>query len=69
MSQIRDEFFDIRVVEINLRRGVISREQYDAFLAALPDDSDAAAQVETQFIATSKAVAPNPNDHQGDDDY
>jgi hypothetical protein len=69
MAQTREDIFDTRVVEYNLRRGVITREEYQAFLAELPDDSESGTQVETLFVATSKAVAPNPNDHQGDDDY
>ncbi|MCB9745912.1 MAG: hypothetical protein H6740_25280 [Alphaproteobacteria bacterium] len=36
---IDPRFFDVRVVEKNIARGRITREQHEAFLESLPDDS------------------------------
>lgn len=44
-----ESLFDVRVLDHRLRRGDISREQYEAFLAKLPDDADAGTGTETVF--------------------
>ena len=43
--------FDVRVLQHRLRRGDITREQYDAFLAQLPDESAEGVETETRFAA------------------
>lgn len=41
--------FDVRVLEQRLRRGVITREQYEKYLASLPDDAENAVETTTRF--------------------
>lgn len=41
--------FDVRVLEQRLRRGVITREEYEAYLAKLPDDAGNAVETTTRF--------------------
>jgi len=35
----RDILFDRRIVERNLRKGIVTREEYEQYLLALPDVS------------------------------
>lgn len=44
-----DRLFDVRVLEHRLRRGVISQEQYQKYLDALPDDAEEGAETSTRF--------------------
>lgn len=39
-STPRDMLLDRRVVERNIRKGIVTREEYEAFLKALPDATD-----------------------------
>lgn len=41
--------FDSRVVERNIKRGIITKEQYEEFLANLEDCTEEAREVETKF--------------------
>jgi len=41
--------FDIRVVPHHMRRGELTDEEYEAFLATLPDDADECVPTETTF--------------------
>jgi len=45
--------FDVRVVRRNLREGSVSHDDYQAWLDALPDDSDSATETETRFVASN----------------
>ncbi|MFU8803882.1 MAG: hypothetical protein ACNA8W_08755 [Bradymonadaceae bacterium] len=45
-----ERLFDIRTLERSLDRGLITREQYDDYLANLPDAADNAARVEAEFV-------------------
>jgi len=47
---IDESLFDIRVVERNIARGKVTREQYEAYLASLPDDEENGAPTETPFV-------------------
>ena len=51
MSQIDERLFDKRVVERNIKRGKITREQYEAWLASLEDCTELSAETETVFVA------------------
>lgn len=44
-----DMRFDTRTQKHRLRRGEISHEDLDGFLAALPDEADEAVETETRF--------------------
>jgi hypothetical protein len=50
MSNIDESLFDIRVVERNIARGKVTREQYEAYLASLEDVSDKGQETETVFV-------------------
>ncbi len=40
MSRDESKMYDVRTLERNLRKGVITRKDYDKFLKGLPDRSD-----------------------------
>jgi hypothetical protein len=40
--------FDIRTVERNIKRGLITRKEYERFLKSLPDAGDKVAPSETE---------------------
>lgn len=45
-----ERVFDVRTLERSLDRGLITREDYDAYLANLPDVADNAAALEAEFV-------------------
>lgn len=45
-----DRQFDVRTLERNLETGRITREQYEQYLAQLPDASENAAPVEAEYV-------------------
>ena len=51
MSQIDERLFDLRVVERNIKRGKVTREQYEAWLASLEDCVELSTDTETVFIS------------------
>lgn len=50
MSTIDERMFDKRVVERNIKRGKITRAQYEAWLASLEDSGELSEDTETMFI-------------------
>ena len=50
MSTIDERMFDKRVVERNIKRGKITRAQYEAWLASLEDSGEVSEDTETVFI-------------------
>ena len=46
--------FDLRNIERNMRRGKVSKEEYEAYLSSLEDCSDDAEECETRFLHKSK---------------
>lgn len=48
---IRKEF-DVRVVDFHLRRRSVTHEEYEKYLASLPDDAEEADETETTFEST-----------------
>lgn len=50
MSTINESLFDIRVVERNIARGKVTREQYEAYLSSLEDVSELGTETETLFV-------------------
>lgn len=61
MTPDRDQLFDIRVVERNITRGKVTREEYEAFLAEIPDAADHQEISATNFIYT-RIVGPQWDD-------
>lgn len=47
---------DVRIIDKNLERGLLSREQVDAWLASLPDDAANAVATDTRMVR----VHPRP---------
>ena len=50
MTANTDKIFDSRVVERNIKAGVISREDYEKYLSSLEDCADLADETETQMV-------------------
>jgi len=50
-ERVDNDLFDVRVVESNIRRGLVTQEQYDAFLKDLADEEGEGANTETQFTS------------------
>lgn len=48
-STPRDMLLDRRVVERNIRKGIVTREEYEAFLRQLGDSSDNAEAVSARL--------------------
>lgn len=49
-NDINPKYLDVRTVEKNIERGLLTREQYNAWLASLPDDARAAAPTDTRMV-------------------
>lgn len=45
-----ERVFDVRILERNLDKGLISREEYDAYLASLDDAGENATVIEAEFV-------------------
>ena len=52
MEQNRERLFDTRVVERNIAAGIVSREEYEAWLAALPDSADTGLEAHARMVFT-----------------
>ncbi len=60
-EEVKDaRLFDVRIVERNIKRGIISRKEYERFLKALPDVTDkvSAAAGEPEVPPTEPVPAP-----------
>ncbi len=42
--------FDVRLVRHQIRRGVVSQDDVDKHLNALPDDAEKGEETETRFV-------------------
>ncbi len=45
-----EKMFDVRLVRHQIRRGVVSKEEVEKHLAALPDDAENGEETETRFV-------------------
>lgn len=66
-STPRDMLLDRRVVERNIRKGIVSREEYEAFLRQLGDSSDNAAVVSAKLGEDDEPEDDDDAEEQGDD--
>lgn len=58
-EEVKDaRLFDTRTVERNIKRGLITRKEYERFLKSLPDAAGNVAPAE------SEAAAPEPSEPQ-----
>ena len=49
MSNVDERYFDYRVVEHYIAQNVVTREQYEAFLATVDDDAERGSETETRM--------------------
>lgn len=52
MDNNRDHLFDVRIVERNITRGVVSREEYERWLESQEDAAELAENSSTHFVHT-----------------
>ncbi len=65
-STPRDMLLDRRVVERNIRAGIVTREEYDASLRALVDTGENAESIRARL--GEDEVAPDVDETEEDDD-
>ena len=51
MTVDTDKIYDSRVVERNIKAGVVNRKDYEKHLASLEDCADLADETETQMVS------------------
>lgn len=49
-QKIDESLFDIRVVDRNIARGKVTREQYEAYLGSLEDLTEQSTDMDTRFV-------------------
>jgi hypothetical protein len=54
-DQINEILFDKRVVERNITRGLVTREDYEKYLSSLEDSAEHSIEVEAQFLHREQA--------------
>lgn len=60
-EEVKDvRLFDTRIVERNIKRGLITRKEYERFLKALPDVVEKMAPGESEAAAAPEAPAVEP---------
>jgi hypothetical protein len=51
-EEVKDaRLFDVRIVERNIKRGIVTRKEYERFLKSLADATDKAAPTSTDSAA------------------
>ena len=60
MANPSDRLYDIRVLERNIRKGLIARKDVEKYLKSLPDRAD-----NTAPLVPSHEVADDEGDHEG----
>ncbi len=68
MNRDRDILFDVRTVERNILRGLVSREEYEAWLDAQEDSADLAENSATVFTHSRYTEIGNGDDDEMTDD-
>lgn len=60
-EEVKDaRLFDSRTVERNIKRGLITRKEYDRFLKSLADATDKVAPAAEAEPAQAEPAAPEP---------
>jgi len=49
VHEVDERYFDHRVVEHHIAQGVVTRQQYDDYLASLEDSSDLSTETTTRM--------------------
>lgn len=71
MKEVDKKVFDRRVVERNVRKGVVKHAEYQSYLKSLPDETNNAQWVQLDLHDSELGeMAPIPNgdgggDHEG----
>lgn len=48
---VKDRTFDTRTLETHLRDGIVTREEYEKHLEALPDVAEKGESMDAEFVA------------------
>lgn len=64
----RDTLLDRRVVERNIRKGIVTREEYDGFLQGLPDVSAQAELIRARLGENEEPEGADVGDDDEDDE-
>ena len=59
---MKDNRFDQRIVKRNIKRGIVSKEEYQEFIDSLEDCSDLVTDVETKFLRKVQTEQNNLKD-------
>lgn len=59
----KNRLFDVRTVERNIEKGLVTQEEYDAHVASLDDAEDNATVIEAEF----KEGVLEPSEAQADE--
>jgi hypothetical protein len=62
MSQRYNLIYDVRVIERNLREGIITKRDYEEYLKKLPDISDKGCPLIIDEEHEENQAQPNAND-------
>lgn len=50
MSDKNPKLYDLRVVERNIQKGLITRKEYEEYLSKLDDSADKAEKMQAEFV-------------------
>ena len=64
MANRNDRFFDMRTLERNLEKGLITHEEYEQYLQSVPDSAGYAEKVKAEFV---EGVLDDDDDEEGDE--
>lgn len=67
-STPRDMLLDRRVVERNIRKGIVTREEYEAFLKALPDSTDNSELIAARLGEDEEVLEDDVDDEEETDE-
>lgn len=57
-----DSLYDSRIIERNIAAGLVTRADYEAWLASLEDDASKCVETTTQFIRGQTNMAESDED-------
>jgi hypothetical protein len=60
-----EQLFDVRILERNLQKGLITQEEYEKHLADLDDAEENAAVIEAEFV---EGVLDEDEDEEGEEE-
>ena len=63
----REMLLDRRVVERNIRKGLVTREEYQQYVSSLPDAAENAEEIRAR-LGEEEALAAGASDEDDDED-